>query len=292
MHARTCLPIARAGAIALLLAGGAAAGEEPPAASPAPASATAAAPRRAETPNGALAFALPEGWNARPLNSGVALEPPGNPLDETIVVACEPFVLRKAKDGEDPLAELFDRLRAGQLATIETSPRPSRATVTTAAGPAQVVTYKGTDDGGRPSALSIFAMPCEGRVAILTARVPWSRLASRWDALNGVVLSFAPVPAADEKALAKRLGGTWRSDAAPLVALRFLADGTFEETREEGKSTPVASRPSIVRKGAFDVIGREVRLRFDEGDSRAFRVDAEAPGEFTSAGQAWHRIGE
>lgn len=251
-----------------------------------------AAIRRVETPNGALSFALPAGWTARPLKSGVALEPPGNPLDETIVIACEPYAVPREKTGLAPFEDLFERLRAGQLATVESSPRPSRETLKTASGVATIITYKGTDDGGKPAALTFFVLPSEGRVGILTARIPWRRLAERWTALNGVVDSFAIVPAASEKALVKRLAGTWRSDAAPTVALRFLADGTFEEQREAGANRPVAERPSQKKGGSFELIGREVRLRFDEGESRAFKIDAEQPGEFTSAGQTWRRIAD
>ena len=76
------------------------------------------------------------------------------------------------------------------------------------------------------------------------------------------------------------------------MALRFLANGTFEETREQGKARPVESRPSSARGGTFDVIGCEVRLRFDEGETRAFRIEREAPGEFVSGGQTWKRVAD
>ncbi|HVY60449.1 MAG TPA: hypothetical protein VHF22_02300 [Planctomycetota bacterium] len=251
-----------------------------------------AAPRTAETPNGALSFAVPDGWAAKPLKAGVALEPPGNPIEETIFVACEPWAAPKDGKEHDPYAEVLERLKAGQLATVEASPRPTREPFTSVSGPGIEVTYKGTDDGGRPAALAIFLLPCDGRMAILTARIPWKRVAERWKALNDVCGSFRPLPAGEERALAARLAGTWRSDAAPLVALKFLPDGTFEEQREAGKTLPVASRPSQTKAGSFEVIGREVRLRFDDGETRAFRVDGWQAGQFTSAGQTWTRIGD
>jgi len=97
------------------------------------------------------------------------------------------------------------------------------------------------------------------------------------------------LPPEEERALAERLVGLWGSDSAPGVRLRLLANGTFEEIRER----PLAPGPSQVRGGVFEVCGREVRLRFDDGESRAFLVDEEpAPGVFVSAGETWRRIAE
>ncbi len=270
-------------------------GPAAPAAPDAPAAPTETAapakkPRRVETPNGALVLALPEGWTSRTLKNGVALEPPGTPVDETIVAACEPFALASIAD-EAKLEDLLARLRSGQLATFEESPRPRRERLGTAA---IAVTYKGTDDGGQPAALRVAVLPSGGRVAILTARIPYKRLEARARDLDAIVESFLTSPPEEEKALARRLAGTWRSEAAPLVAIRFLRNGTFEETREGAASGGGAGRPSHMKAGSFDVVGREVRLRFDDGQARAFRVDQEEPaaGTFVSAGQVWTRIAQ
>src|SRR5205085_12531048 len=120
-----------------------------------PAAPTAAA--RVETPNAALSFTIPAGWTPRALKSGVALEPPGNPLDETIVAACEPFTLASIQD-ELRLEDLLSRLRAGQLASIDPG-RPRREKIQVGSAMAAVVTYRGTDDGGRPAALRIAILP-------------------------------------------------------------------------------------------------------------------------------------
>jgi hypothetical protein len=268
----------------------------PPAPAPAPAPSTPTptptptatpAPLRHETPNAALSLALPDGWRARALKSGLSLEPPGAPLDETIVVACEPFPIASLGD-EERLEDLLARLKAGQLARFDDAPRPSREKVAAPAGPALVVTYRGSDDGGRPSILRIAVLPREGRVAILTARLPEKRLAARLAGLDQVLTSFAILPAAEERARRARLIGTWRSDAAPGVALRLLENGTFEESRER----PAKPGGAALRGGTYDIVGREVRLRFDEGETRAFRIDEEREGAFVSAGQLWTRAGE
>lgn len=253
-----------------------------------------APPRRVETPNGVLSFDLPAGWVSKPLGHGVALEPPPAPgrrmpFDETIVVACEPFGLGSLDD-EAKLEDLLARLRAGQLATVDPDRRPARERVIVGDKFALIVTYDGTDDSGMPAKLRIAVLPDEGRVALVTARMPARRLDARRVDLDAILASMRLTPAAQDRALAARLAGVWRSDAAPGVTLALKENGTFEETRAGRVSSAGTRPPTIVRAGAFDVIGREVRLRFDEGETRSFRIDAEpAPGTFVSAGQTWRK---
>jgi hypothetical protein len=248
-------------------------------------------PTAVETRNRALRFEIPAGWSARPLESGLALEPPApsggrrGAFDESIVVGCEPFKIRSLAE-EDKVEDLLTRLRAGQLASCDLDRRWHRERVAVGDLAALVVTYEGSDDAGMPAALRIAVLPDAGRVAVLTARMPLERMKLRAADLDAILRSMRLSPAAEEKALAARIVGTWRSDAAPGVAIRLKADGTFEEERgaPDGKSLPVR------RGGMYDVIGREVRLRFDEGAPRGFVVEDEpAPGRFRSAGQLWMR---
>jgi hypothetical protein len=252
---------------------------------------------RVETPNRALSFTVPEGWSTKPLANGLALEAPapaggrrrGGPLDEAIVVACEPFRLASIED-RNQVEDLLARLRAGQLATCDLERRWHRETVEAGGRRGLSITYEGTDDAGMPAALRIAIIPDDGRVAILTARMPLERLKAREKELGTIVASMRVAPRAEAVALAARLAGTWRSAAAPGVSLRFAEDGTFEETREVPAGGPGRPASKSLRRGVFDVVGREVRLRFDEGDTRAFVVDDEpGPGRFRSAGELWTR---
>lgn len=296
MFAPRFLPLAL---VALTLCAAPARADEPPTATatpapthtpaplPTPTAAHLPAPPRAETPNAALSLVLPQGWTARSLKGGLSLEPPGTLHDETIVAACEPFPITGLTD-ETRLEDLLARLKAGQLATFEDAPRPRRDKVKLAAGPALVVTFKGTDDGGRPAALRITILPCDGRVAILTARLPAKRLEQRTPDLEAIQASFAVVPAEAERALRAGLVGSWSTSGVPGVVMRFLANGTFEETRAPDPALPKRGAASL-KGGSFEVIGREIRLRFDDGATRAFRVDEVGPHSFTSAGQLWQR---
>lgn len=249
--------------------------------------ARAADPLAAETPNGALRIDLPPGWTAKPLGNGLALEPPplraGErvPLDEMIVVACEPFPVKSLEDRG--VKDLIERLKAGQLASVEGERGQRRERVKVGEKSALVTTYRGTDDSGLPAVLHIAVLPDEGRAAVLTARLPLARADLRARDLEAILLSMRIRPAAEEKALKARLAGTWRSDGGRRITLALRPDGTFEESREAPPGAPF-------RAGVWEVIGREVRLRYDEGPPWAFRVDAEPePGTFVAGSLVWKR---
>jgi len=241
---------------------------------------------RVETPNRALSLAVPAGWKATALGAGLSLEAPApagqapSP-DETVLVACEPAKLASVDD-DARVEELLERLRAGKLARIDPGRRPRREKTKVGDRTALIVTYEGTDDSGFPASLRIALLPVDGRVAILIARMTTKRLERRDADLDAILASFVVAPAAEAKALAARLaGGAWRSEAAPDWTLAFAANATFEEKGPRG----------LARGGVFEVVGREVRLRYDDGKTRSFVVDEEpGPDELRSAGQLWKRL--
>lgn len=248
-----------------------------------------------ETPNRALRFELPPGWTARALGNGLALDPPAatngkkGPADESIVVGCEPFHIKSLAE-EAKVEDLLGRLRAGQLASCDLDRRWHRDRVKVGDATALVVSYEGTDDSGMPAALRVAILPDDGRVGVLTARMPLVRMTARAKELDAILASMRIAPLAEAQALAARLAGAWRSAAAPGVRLVLKKDGTFEETRVPPPQPEGVRTMAQQKGGMIEVIGREVRLRFDDGSTRSFVVEDEpAPGQFRSAGQLWTR---